>query len=175
MNDKQAKLLRKAAGYRNQSATPGIIPFPGIARFYLHPVVSKRPAVRTSYVRLPLDSALTKVKTKVYSVVQFRRNQPVWEMEMTPVFEPTLDEHGQQVYDSNGQPATHPVLRDGQPVMQPRIKQAQIPVTKPARLDPRCPKGVYRSLKRLARRGLTGARLLEAGIAASAKEQEAHT
>lgn len=38
MNEKTAKLLRKVAGYRNQTATPGVMDFPGIARVVKAPV-----------------------------------------------------------------------------------------------------------------------------------------
>ena len=168
----KSKMLRGVSGYRNQSATPGLIPFPGVARFYSHPVVSRRPAIRTSYVRLPMDDKVTKVRTRVMSMVLGARNLPVFEMELRPVFEPTLDANGRQVYDAKGQPATHPVLQDGQPVMRMQVKEAPVPVTKPARLDPRCPKGVYRSLKRLARRGVKGDRLVELGRAILSADKE---
>ena len=38
MNAKKAKLLRKATGYKNQSATPGVMDFPGISKMVHVPV-----------------------------------------------------------------------------------------------------------------------------------------
>ena len=65
MNGKRAKMLRKAAGYRNQTATPGVMDFPGIARAVKVPVFATHEATKTSYEKLPMDTHWTKVYTKV--------------------------------------------------------------------------------------------------------------
>lgn len=124
MNQGLAKTLRAAAGYRQQSATPGVLPFPGVEkRMYKHPVYSTRITTKTTYHRLPMMDSVTKVYTRVKRMVVDRWGKPVLEMETLP---------------------------DG----SMRVKEQLVPVTKPARLDPTCAKGKYRALKRLARKGL---------------------
>lgn len=150
----KAKELRAVAGYRNQSATPGVIPFPGVARFYRHPVMSRRPAVRTSYTRLPLMLGVTKVETKLMSLVVDRKGNGIPMVEMRPRLEPVLDEHGAPKLKPDGSPEMTVVLgKNGQPLTDMHTKEEMVPVPKPARLDPKCPKGVYRVLKKLARKG----------------------
>lgn len=41
MNSKTAKMLRRAAGYKNQTATPGVMDFPGVARMVKVPVFAR--------------------------------------------------------------------------------------------------------------------------------------
>lgn len=124
MNDKLAKALRKAAGYRNQSATPGVCPFPGIARMYTHPVYSTRSTKKSSYIRLPMGEKFTKVFTTVTRLVLDSRGKPVIEMGAQP------------------DPKTGAIVP----------KTNLVPVVKPARLEQQSPKGMYRALKRLARK-----------------------
>lgn len=124
MNDKLAKACRAAAGYRHQSATPGVIPFPGVARLYSHPVYTTREVVKSSYVRLPGLEKTTKVFTTLTRMVLDSRGKPIMEMETKP------------------DPKTGMIMP----------KTQLVPVAKPVRLDPQCPKGLYRALKKLARR-----------------------
>jgi hypothetical protein len=77
MNAKKAKLLRKAASYKNQSATPGVMDFPGVSKAVHMPVFDTHEAVKTSYVRLPLDLEFTKVFTKVRRLTTDRHGKPV--------------------------------------------------------------------------------------------------
>lgn len=123
MNDKLAKALRGAAQYRNQSATPGTMPFPGVARLYRHPVYETRQALRTEYVRE--GGRYVKRTYKVTRLMLDRLGKPV----LAPL-----------VIDTDVKSETF-----GQHVPQ----TALVPVTKPARLDPQQPKGVYRALKKL--------------------------
>jgi hypothetical protein len=77
MNAKKAKLLRKAAGYKNQSITPGVMDFPGVARAIHVPVFDTHEVTKTSYVRLPLDAGLTKVHTKARRLTLGRDGKPI--------------------------------------------------------------------------------------------------
>lgn len=77
MNAKKAKLLRKAAAYKNQSATPGVMDFPGVSKMVHVPVFDTHEVVKTSYVRLPLDLEFTKVFTKARRLTTDRRGKPV--------------------------------------------------------------------------------------------------
>lgn len=53
MNQKKCKMLRRSAGYRNQSATPGVMDFPGVSRRFIQvPAYSKVPATKTSYEKV---------------------------------------------------------------------------------------------------------------------------
>jgi hypothetical protein len=141
MNAKLAKMLRGGAQYRNQSATPGGMPFPGVARLYQHPVFETRYVIKSSYVHLPLMDKPTKVFTTVRRLVLDNKGRPKQVMETQAIGTvPTFDAHG---------------VRNGtnlKPIV--KAKTELIPVSKPARLDSQCPKGIYRSLKRLARRRL---------------------
>jgi hypothetical protein len=147
-----AKELRGAAGYRNQSATPGITPFPGIQRMYRHPVYSTRVTTKTTFVRLPMEDKATKVLTRVKHMVVDRWGKPIVEM---VTFAPgTLP----VAFGDDGKPTEY----NKYTVVQP--KEQLVPVTKPARLDPACAKAKYRALKRLARKGLllkTGAAIID--------------
>lgn len=122
MNGKQAKALRRAAGYRNQTATPGLMDFPGVARLVKMPRFERRDTVKTSYEFLPGLEKPVKVDTPVSRLMHGWRRQPI----------ALIDSSGQPLFDL-------------------------VPVTNPARLRPTEPKGVYRALKKLARRGLLGA------------------
>lgn len=123
MNAKRAKSLRAAAGYRNQTATPGTMPFPGIMpRGYQFPVLSREPKKVRVLNRV-------KGKPRKYIEVQrivnsgtFARNGDRWLAE--PVFMRN---------------------KDGTPAIQ------IMPVSKPGRLNAQQPKGIYRELKRLER------------------------
>lgn len=140
MNDKIAKNLRHAAGYRNQTRTPGVMDFPGVARFYRQPVVSTRQAIKTCYVWMV--HRYHKVQTKVTSIVVDRWGKGVMEMESfkpgtLPITDP-LDP--KKVIGYN----TELVIRP---------KEQLVPVSKPGRLRAHEPKGIYRALKRMWRRG----------------------
>lgn len=124
MNDKIAKALRGAAKYRNQTATPGVIPFPGVARMYSHPVYATRQTKKSSYIKLPLLEKTTKVFTTLTRFV--------------------LDGHGKPIMEMNSQPDP----KTG--ICLPKTELVAVP--KPVRLDPQCPKGLYRALKKFARK-----------------------
>lgn len=121
MNAKKAKFLRKAAKYKNQSATPGVMDFPGVARMVKVPVFSKHTAIKTSYLRLPLDTKCTKVFTKVTKLDVDHRGKPVAML--------TTD------------PKTGMIV--------PEYELAAN--SKPGKLRADEPKGIYRGLKRAVR------------------------
>jgi len=140
MNGKKAKALRQAAGYRNQTATPGAMDFPGVARFVKHPRFETHEAVKTSYVFLPGDTKPTKIETKVRKLALGPGRQPIMVMEANP-------NYGKPV---EGMPG----LIDAEQ-FTPAFDL--VPNSKPGRLRATEPKGIYRALKKLARRGLLGA------------------
>lgn len=80
MNGRKAKMLRAAAQYRNQSATPGVMDFPGVSRMVHVPSFAKHETTKTSYVRLPLDDGYTKVHTKVVRLVHGAGSKPILEL-----------------------------------------------------------------------------------------------
>ena len=122
MNAKKAKLLRKAAGYKNQSKTPGVMDFPGISKMVHMPVFDTHETVKTSYTKLPLGSGFTKVFTAVRRLTHGSKNKP------TPVLN-----------------------TDGTPKTQLEA------LSKPGVLRATEPKGVYRTMKKLAtRHGIVG-------------------
>ena len=124
MNAKLAKTLRAAAGYKNQSSTPGTMPFPGISRKMVrHPVYLSHVVERSEYVPAGggrWKKILRKVKRMVHSSFE----------------KPTL----KMVSDVNVPGGFRP-------------DEMLVPVTNPGRLDERQPKGIYRALKSLAKRG----------------------
>jgi hypothetical protein len=126
MNAKKAKLLRQATAYKNQSKTPGVMDFPGIARAVKVPVFEKHMAVKTSYERLPLDDQFTKVHTEVPRLT-LRNGKPIL----------ILHEGG---VDENG------VSLAGTP------RYELLPLSKPGKLRPLEAKGTYRAMKKLIRR-----------------------
>ena len=126
MNAKKAKLLRQAAAYKNQSKTPGVMDFPGIARVAKMPLFEKHMAIKTSYERLPLDDKFTKVHTEVQRLT-LRNNNPV----------PVLHAGG---HDEAG------VALAGTP------RYELLPLSKPGKLRPLESKGTYRAMKKLIRR-----------------------
>jgi len=137
MNLIRAKILRGAAGYKNQSKTPGKMQFPGVARFYKHISYLKQQVVETQYV--PARNVETweifwfKLHTVKQTLVRDRYGRPI----------PIMQEESEFINIETGK-------------RTPQIEPAYdlVPVTKPARLDPQCAKGVYRALKRMARKGL---------------------
>lgn len=140
MNSKKAKALRQAAGYRNQTATPGAMDFPGVARFVKHPRFETHEAVKTCYIQRPGDVKHTKSETKIRKLTLGAGRQPIMAMEANP-------NYGKPV---EGMPG----LIDAEqftPVFD------LVPNSKPGRLRATEPKGIYRALKKLARRGLLGA------------------
>ncbi len=132
MNAKIAKELRKAAGYRNQSATPGTIPFPGVARMYEHPVYTTRPAFSTTYEPHP------GVRGKMVRVTHKRTAMNVMGRKGKEQYIPLVLEE-----------KVHP--KSGATYYGPKLEL--VPVAKPAKLA-NCAKSVYRDLKRLLREGL---------------------
>lgn len=140
MNGKQAKALRRAAGYRNQSTTPGAMDFPGVARFVKHPKFETHEAIKTSYVFLPGEAKPTKVQTPVQRMTLDRDRKPVPLIEENPGY-------GKPIEGMDG-------LVDAE---QYRQAFDLVPNSKPGRLRTNEPKGIYRALKKLARRGLLSA------------------
>ena len=140
MNGKQAKALRRAAGYTSQTATPGVMDFPGVARFVRHPKFETHTATKTSYIVLPGDAKPTKVETEVQRLTHDRHGKPVALIEANP-------DYGKPIPGTDG-------LLDAE---QFRPAFDLVPNSKPGRLRPTEPKGVYRSLKRLFRQGLLDA------------------
>lgn len=126
MNAKKAKLLRQAAAYKNQSKTPGVMDFPGIARVVKVPVFEKHLATKTSYVRLPLDDRFTKVHTDVPRLT-LRNGKPIMVLRVDGV-----DESGKSLA--------------GTPAFE------LVPLSKPGKLRPIEAKGTYRAMKKLVRR-----------------------
>ena len=140
MNGKQAKALRRAAGYKNQTQTPGVMDFPGVARFVRHPKFEMHTTLKTSYEFLPgLGEKSEKVTTPVQRLT-LRGGKPVPLIEANP-------DYGKSIPGTDG-------LLDAE-----QFRQAfdLVPNSKPGRLRPAEPKGVYRTLKRLFRRGLLDA------------------
>ena len=122
MNAKKCKELRRAAQYRNQTATPGVMDFPGIARMVKAPMFSKHTAIKTCYHRLPMDSEVTKVFTEVTKL--------------------DVDKHGKPVMVLEKDPTTG--------LIGPKYElQAN---SKPGKLRGTEPKGVYRAMKKFVRR-----------------------
>jgi len=140
MNGKKAKQLRDAAGYRSQTETPGVMDFPGVARFVRHPKFETHTTVKTSYEFLPLNRRPTKVETEVQRLTLDRHRQPIPLIEANP-------DYGKPIPGTDG-------LIDA---VQFRHVFDLVPNSKPGRLRPTEPKGVYRTLKRLFRRGLLDA------------------
>lgn len=140
MNGKQAKALRRAAGYRNQAATPGVMDFPGVARFVKHPKFETHEAIKTSYVFLPGEAKPTKVQTPVQRLTLGRDHKPVALIEENP-------DYGKIIPGTEG-------LIDAE---QFRPAFDLVPNSKPGRLRTNEPKSVYRMLKKLAKRGLLSA------------------
>lgn len=136
MNGKQAKALRRAAGSRNQTATPGVMDFPGVARFVKHPKFATHETIKTSYVLLPGEEKPTKVQTPMQRLTLGRDRKPVALIEENP-------DYGKPILGTDG-------LIDAE-----QFRQAfdLVPNSKPGRLRTNEPKGIYRTLKKLARRG----------------------
>jgi len=129
VNAKTAKELRKAAGYVNQSSTPGTMPFPGIARMYSHPVYQTRDSFHTTYEKRGGRWVRVYHKRKAMAVIGRVGQQEI--------VLPALEE---KVYPKNGATYYGPVTE-------------LVPVSKPARLK-NCAKAVYRDLKRMLRQGI---------------------
>lgn len=140
MNGKQAKALRRAAGYRNQVTTPGVMDFPGVARFVKHPKFEMHTAIKTNYEFLPGGDKPTKVSTPVQRLTLGRNRQPIPLIEENP-------EYGKPIQGTDG-------LIDAE---QFRHAFDLVPNSKPGRLRTNEPKGIYRMLKKLAKRGLLDA------------------
>lgn len=124
MNAKRCKALRAAAQYRNQTATPGTMPFPGIMpRGYQFPVLSRIVKEVRVFNRTPNQPRKFVEVKRITNSGTFVRNGNFYSAE--PVFM---------------------MNKDGTPAMQ------IMPVSKPGRLNAEQPKGLYRALKRLERK-----------------------
>lgn len=140
MNAKLAKGIRKATDYRNQSATPGVIDFPGVGKkIYQHPVMLKRMATRTKYVRFHPGEKPVKVATEVARFIM--QSCPVWYARHRNTSIPSAYGPVQMM---------EPQTRDGVTRVAPKLEL--VPVAKPARLSTDCPKGRYRVAKKFVKR-----------------------
>lgn len=148
MNQKLARTLRQAAGYRNQSATPGTMDFPGVARMYTHPVVMTRQAIRKCYVYM-VDK-WHKIETEVTAVVTDRFGKGVIAMEWCAPG--TVETKWEEVQQEGGGISKRAIAWNKYGFARPRTQL--VPVSKSGRLNPTEPKGIYRALKRLWRKGL---------------------
>lgn len=129
MNEKRAKALREAAQYRNQSKTPGTMPFPGIfPRGYRLPAVERRTKKVRIFNRTPGQPRKYREVTSIVHSGRIQRVGKFW----IPI--PVV-----------------PMIQDkktGQMIQKFEI----MPVSKPGRLNEKEPKGIYRKLKRLDRK-----------------------
>lgn len=144
MNSKLCKIFRgQAGGYKNQTSTPGTMPFPGVMpRGYRFPVVSRisvngRPRgcndrnKRVTVERI-VNSGLFSRTGNFYSA------DPVWKL----AWYPKLGPDGKTV----------DVVIEGQGEGEWGQAFEVMPVSKPGRLNKDQPKGMYRALKRLERK-----------------------
>lgn len=133
MNSKQAKMLRAYAEYKNQSKTPGTMPFPGVKRFYAHPDYTMHTITKTSYEPCWL------IEEGRWGWYKARRQVTKMKLDSRgkadPIYE-IVPEH----IDIETAEVTPPFVR---------AKSHPVPVTKPAVLSDKEPKGVYRGLKRI--------------------------
>lgn len=118
LNAKTAKMLRKAAGYKNQTATPAAPPFPGIHHLMDFPLFKKRPKTRGTE---PNGEPLMTMQGHMVGNRRFIAVPALEKYEVT-------DEAG--VVHKGTRQATQPV-----------------PVTKPAKHNDSTTKGAYRALK----------------------------
>lgn len=123
MNAKKAKLLRQAAGYKNQSKTPGVMDFPGVSRVARAPALGTHEVIKTSYCRVPLTGKFIKVESSEKRLT-LRNNKPVVLMHTDGV-------------DKNGDS------------LAATPKLDLVPMTNPGKLRLNEPKGSYRQLKKL--------------------------
>lgn len=136
MNEKKAKRLRREAGYHNQSSTPGTMPFPGVKRFYAHPSYPMHAVTKTSYEPCWL------VEEGRWGIYKARRQVTKVKLNARGKAEPQLEYIPEHI-----DPETATVTAE-----YIRPKTAMVPVTKPAVLNDREPKGIYRGLKRIEKR-----------------------
>lgn len=149
MNQKRAKSLRSAAGYRNQSATPGTMPFPGISKTGRRfPVIETRTAKVKEWSR-KLGKYILVTKERIINAGTFSRTgnfysaDPVWKMQWYP----KLDAEGKPV--SLGPEGK---VIDGMGEGEWGEAFGIMPTSLPGRLNGKEPKGLYRALKRLDRK-----------------------
>jgi hypothetical protein len=145
MNAKRAKALRAAAKYRNQTATPGTMPFPGIMpRGYRFPVVNRITKLVRVFSRIKGQPRKFIEVQRIENSGAFSRlgnfysAEPVWKM----AWYPKLDENGKPVG----------IVVEGQGAGEWGQAFEIMPVSKPGRLNAKQPKGIYRELKRLERK-----------------------
>lgn len=142
MNAKLAKGIRKATDYRNQTATPGVIDFPGVGKkIYQHPVMLKRMATRTKYVRFHPGEKTVKVATEVARFIV--QSCPVWYARYRNTSIPSAYGPVQEMVVGKDKDT-------GEYRMEPKVEL--VPVAKPARLSTDCPKGRYRVAKKFVKR-----------------------
>lgn len=146
MNDKKAKALRREAKYRNQTATPGTMPFPGVARFYAHPTYLMHTVIKTHYgwatipEHIDVETGVVTPEHRVFKKI----SRPVTKVKLNARGKAQeLLEYVPEHWDIE----TFEMTREHM-----RPKTSMVPVTKPALLNDKEPKGVYRGLKRIEKR-----------------------
>lgn len=128
MNAKKAKVLRKASGYKNSTKTPAPIKFPGVSKMLQFPIVERRQATRTQYVRRNGEWVKESITQMVVAATNyFVRIGQWWRHDVTPEMKVTTDGEVSQQFQL-------------------------IPTTKPGKHKPDTERGKYRALKRLESR-----------------------
>lgn len=146
MNEKRAKVLRRAAGYKNSSKTPAKMKFPGVARMVKFPTVSKSEVQRFKRGH-PFHPRIVETAITLDVSPRFIRTGKFWNAEVTQML--TTDKDGEII-----------------PAFE------LVPLSKPAVHDPKLtPRGAYRALKKLDR--TVGLEKVAAGVQES--ESEAHS
>lgn len=126
MNAKLAKGIRKATDYKNQSATPGVIDFPGVSKkIYQHPVMMRNKNGRLT-----------------------TRSCPVWYARYRNTSIPSAYGPVQEMVVKTAVTGPDDLL--GVTRLEPKVEL--VPVAKPARLSTDCPKGRYRVAKKFVKR-----------------------
>lgn len=137
LNAKKAKELRRAGGYKNQTLTPGVTPFPGIHHLAEFPLVKTRTTIKRSSAII--NGEWSVVETPLATATGRRFAKGMFAAELI------LEQHYPVIDKETGERSRTAVWRQ---VTQPT------PITKPAKLYTTQPKGIYRSLKNLHRKNV---------------------
>lgn len=128
LNAKVAKKLRKVAGYKNQSKTPGVIKFPGIQKLIMLPVLKTRVTIKRE----------SQIVDGRWSVKTFPKNAAIGTLHANGIFTPYYSMSSvQKIDEDTGAHYT---------VTEPDYLQEA--VSKPAKYDITSQKGMYRELKK---------------------------
>lgn len=134
LNAKTAKRLRKAAGYRNASATPAKPTFPGIHHLLRFPTMKRRTTVKRSSACVDGRWAVVETPVEVACGRRwgYRKFTPDADQPMVEEREPT----------PGGVDIVHTIQA-----------YTPVPVTKPGKYDERTAKGQYIVMKRCMKQG----------------------